>query len=307
MASTAPGARAADPARAGILLGVGAYLIWGVLPLFLRLLADVPPLQIVAHRVLWSLVLLVAGGAVAGRLGGIVAAARVRHVLPILCVTAVLIAINWSIFAWSVSNHHVVETSLGYFINPLLNVLLGLVFLKERLRRAQAAAVALAALGVAVMAATEGARLWISLGVALSFGFYGLLRKVAPVEAFEGLTIETALISPLALAFLLWQGHAGTGAWGTGGATDTLLIASGPLTAAPLLLFAAAARRMRLATLGLLQYIAPTLQLLSGVLLLGERLTTVQLVTFACIWLALILYAIDGVRFARAATPPPRE
>jgi len=293
-----------DPARAGVMLGVGAYLIWGLLPLFLRLLEGVPPIQIVAHRVLWSLALLAAVALMAGKGGEVVAALRRRGVLPVLLASAALIAANWTIYAWAVLNHHVIETSLGYFINPLLNVVLGVIVLKERLRPAQFAAVGVAALGVAIMAVAQGAALWIPLGLAFTFGTYGLLRKMAPVDAFAGLTIESALLAPIAAGVLFWAGQAGQGAWGESTSRDLLLVASGPLTAAPLLLFAAAAKRLRYATLGLLQYIAPTLQFLQGWLLFGERLTTVHLVTFGCIWTGLVLYAIDGIRTARAAPTP---
>jgi chloramphenicol-sensitive protein RarD len=286
------------------MLGAGAYLIWGLLPLFLRLLSGVPPIQIVAHRVLWSLALLALLAVVLGKGGEIVAALKRRGVLPVLLASAALIAANWTIYAWAVLNHHVIETSLGYFINPLFNVVLGVVVLKERLRPAQFVAVGVAALGVAIMAVAQGAALWIPLGLAFSFGTYGLLRKMAPVDAFAGLTIESALLAPIAAGVLVWAGQAGQGAWGESTARDLLLVASGPITAAPLLLFAAAAKRLRYATLGLLQYIAPTLQFLQGWLLFGERLTTVHLITFGCIWTGLILYAIDGIRTARAAPTP---
>lgn len=294
----------ADPARAGVMLGVSAYLMWGLLPLFLKTLVAVPPLQIVAHRVLWSLALLSLVVLLSGRAGAVIAAARRPGVLRVLAVTAVLIAANWSVFAWAVLDHHVIEASLGYFINPLLNVLLAVIVLKERLRPAQMIAVAVAGLGVAVMAVSQGAALWIPLCIAASFSGYGLLRRSAPVDALAGLTIESALLAPVALAFLLWMQGAGQGAWGTSGSLNMLLVLSGPLTAAPLLLFAGAAKRLSFATLGLLQYIAPTLQFLQGWLVFGERLTTVHLITFACIWTGLALYAVDGLRTARAT---PRE
>jgi chloramphenicol-sensitive protein RarD len=293
-----------DTARTGVLLGVSAYLIWGLLPLFLRLLEGVSPVQFVAHRVLWSLALLAIIAVVLGKSGEVIAAVRRPGVLPVLLASATLIAVNWTIYAWAVLNHHVIETSLGYFINPLLNVVLGVIVLKERLRPAQFVAVGVAAVGVAIMAVAQGAALWIPLSVALTFALYGLLRKMAPVDAFAGLTIESVLLAPIAAGVLVWAGQAGQGAWGESTSRDLLLIASGPLTAAPLLLFAAAAKRLRYATLGLLQYIAPTLQFLQGWLLFGERLTSVHLVTFGCIWAGLILYAIDGIRTARAAPPP---
>ena len=293
--------------RGGVLLGASAYLIWGGLPLFLRLLSDTPPLQIVAHRVVWSLLLLGAVALLFGKLGGLATVLRRPRLLGMLCVSAALIATNWTIYAWAVINHHVIETSLGYFINPLLNVILGVVMLKERLRPAQLVAVAIAGAGVAVMGATQGAALWIPLSLAFSFGLYGLVRKIAPVDAFTGLTIESALMAPFAVTLLWWSAQVGEAAWGTSTSRDLLLVASGPITAVPLLLFAAAAKRLRLATLGLLQYIAPTLQFLQGWLLFGETLTTIHLVTFGCIWTGLAIYAADGVRSARAPAPLPPE
>jgi chloramphenicol-sensitive protein RarD len=299
-----PSRLAPDPARAGVLLGVGAYLIWGLLPLFLHLFEGVSPVEIVAHRVLWSLLLLAAVALLSGKTRAIVAALRQPGVLPVLLASSVLIAANWTIYAYAVLNQHVLEASLGYFINPLVNVLLGVIVLKERLRRPQIAAVAVAALGVMVLAVANGASLGIPLGLAFSFGMYGLLRKMSPVDAFAGLTIETALIAPFAAGVLVWAAQGGHAPWGESGTRDLLLIASGPITAAPLLLFAAAAKRLRYATLGVLQYIAPTLQFLQGWLLFGETLTPVHLVTFGCIWAGLALYAIDGLRHARIAPAP---
>jgi chloramphenicol-sensitive protein RarD len=299
-----PSRLAPDPARVGVLLGIGAYLIWGLLPLFLHLFEGVSPVEIVAHRVLWSLLLLAAAASLSGKTRAIVAALRQPGVLPVLLASSVLIAANWTIYAYAVLNQHVLEASLGYFINPLVNVLLGVIVLKERLRRPQIAAVAVAALGVMVLAVANGASLGIPLGLAFSFGLYGLLRKMAPVDAFAGLTIETVLIAPFAAGVLVWAAQGGHAAWGESGTRDLLLIASGPITAAPLLLFAAAAKRLRYATLGVLQYIAPTLQFLQGWLLFGETLTPVHLVTFGCIWAGLALYAIDGLRHARIAPAP---
>jgi chloramphenicol-sensitive protein RarD len=304
---TAPASAAApapDSARIGVMLGVSAYLIWGLLPLFMRLFGAFSPVQFVAHRVLWSLVLLAGVTLLLGKGRGLISAVRRRGVLPVLMASSALIAANWTIYAWAVVNHHILEASLGYFINPLINVVLGMLVLKERLRRAQGVAVGVAALGVAIMAVANGATLGIPLGLAFSFAFYGLLRKMAPVDAFAGLTIETALIAPFAAAYLFWTAQTAEAMWGASGTGNLLLIASGPLTAAPLLLFAAAAKRLRYATLGVLQYIAPTLQFLQGWLLFGETLTPVHVATFGCIWMGLAIYAVDGVRIARAAPAP---
>lgn len=284
--------------RSGLIYGIGAYTAWGILPLYLHLLKDVPPAQVLSHRVLWSLLLLAAIILATRRLGPLLAAARGRTLL-MLTGSAVLIAINWFVYIWAVANAHLVEASLGYFINPLVNVALGTMLLGERLGRIQAAAIALAGLGVLILAGSGGGAIWISLALALSFGFYGLIRKVAAIDALGGLTVETAILAPLALAVLLIASGNGTGAFGTGARIDWLLILAGPVTAAPLLMFAAGARRLRYTTMGLLQFIAPTLQFLEAVLLYREPIRPAQLATFALIWAGCALYAWSSVVAAR--------
>lgn len=286
-------------ARAGLFYGIGAYTLWGLLPLYLHLLTAVPPAQVLANRILWSLLLLLAIVAATRRLRPLVAAARGR-VLAMLVASAVLIGINWFVYIWSVTNAHLVEASLGYFINPLLNVALGMLLLGERLNRLQAAAVAVAALGVAIFAAGGGGALWVSLVLALSFGFYGLIRKVAAIDALGGLTMETLILAPFALVVLVQANQSGTAAFGHDRTLDLLLVLAGPVTAAPLLLFAAGARRLRYTTVGLLQFIAPTLQFLLAVLVYHEPVRTTQLATFALIWLGCGLYAWSSIRAARA-------
>ncbi|MDT8760790.1 EamA family transporter RarD [Sphingomonas psychrotolerans] len=288
-----------SPGAAGLLFGVGAYTLWGVLPLYLHLLRAVPALQVLAHRVLWSLALLAVLIAILGRVRGIVAAARGRTLL-LLVGSALMIAINWIVYIWAVQNGHVLEASLGYFINPLVNVALGFAFLGERLRRLQMAAISIAAIGVIVLAVSGGGALWLSLLLAMSFGLYGLLRKVAAIDALGGLTVETLLLAPFSIALLVHAGQSGTGAFGQSGHLDLLLALAGVVTTAPLLLFAAAARRLPLATLGLLQYIAPSLQFAEAVLLFGEPVHTVHLVAFPLIWTGCALYAFDAVRAVRA-------
>lgn len=285
--------------RTGLLLGVAAYALWGVLPLYLHLLQAVPALQVLAHRVLWSLLLLAGIVVAIRRVRPIAAAARGRTLL-LLTGSAGLIAINWLVYIWAVQNGHVLDASLGYFINPLVNVGLGVAVLGERLRRVQGAAIALAAIGVLLLVAHGGGALWIPLALALSFGGYGLLRKVAAIDALGGLTVETLLLAPASLAVLLWAAHAGTEAFGTSTRIDLLLIAAGAVTATPLLLFAAAARRLPYATMGLLQYIAPTLQFAEAVLLFGEPVLPVHVATFALIWSGCALYAWDSLRVYRA-------
>jgi chloramphenicol-sensitive protein RarD len=276
--------------RTGLILGIGAYTLWGLLPIYLHLLHGVPALQVLAHRVLWSLLLLALVIVVLRRATAIRAAARGRTLL-LLCASAALIAVNWLVYIWSVQNGHVLEASLGYFINPLVNVALGTIVLGERIGRIQKAAVAVAAVGVAVMAGAGGGALWIPLTLALSFGLYGLIRKVAAIDALGGLTVETALLAAPALAVLLLSPEP---VFGRGTQTDVLLVLAGAVTAAPLLMFAAAARRLRYATMGLLQYIAPTLQFLEAVILFREPLRAVHIVTFALIWTGCALYALGS-------------
>ena len=295
-----PSSPASPPARTGVFLGIAAYTLWGLLPLYLRLLEHVPAAQILAHRVLWSAFLLVVVALLFRRLPIIIAAVT-RRTLLLLTATALLIGANWLVYIWAVQNGHVLDASLGYFINPLVNVVLGVVVLGERVRRIQGAAIALAAVGVAIMAVSNGGSIWISLELALTFGFYGLLRKVAAIDALGGLLIETLLLAPFALVLVLMTQADGTAAFGHQGvSTDVLLIIVGALTAAPLLLFAAAARRMPYTALGLLQYIAPTLQFLLAILVFGEHLRPHDLAAFALIWAGLAVYAVDVVRAARA-------
>jgi chloramphenicol-sensitive protein RarD len=293
-----------QPGAAGLAFGVGAYTLWGALPLYLHLLKAVPALQVLAHRVLWSLALLAVLIFVLRRASGIVAAARGRTLL-LLVGSALMIGINWIVYIWAVQNGHVLEASLGYFINPLVNVALGFAFLGERLRRLQTGAIVIAATGVIVLAISGGGALWLSLLLALSFGLYGLLRKVAAIDALGGLTVETLLLAPASIALLLYAGQTGTASFGHSAHLDWLLALAGVVTTAPLLLFAAAARRLPLATLGLLQYIAPSLQFAEAVLLFGEAVHTVHIVTFALIWTGCALYAFDTIRALRAARRPP--
>lgn len=284
--------------RTGLLLGIIAYLCWGLMPLYFKLIASVPASEIVAHRIIWSLLFLLALATLWRRWPAIRAAATGR-VLLTLMLTAVLIATNWLVYIYAVVSGHVLEGSLGYYLNPLFNVLLGVVLLGERLTRAQVFATVLAGAGVAVLAAGAGSGLWISLTLAFSFGLYGFLRKVAPVDSLEGLSIETALLAPVAAGWLFWLQAAGTANFVQGSlATDILLVLGGAVTAIPLLLFTAAARRLPYSTLGFLQYIAPSLQFLLAVLAFGEAFTTAHMICFGAIWTALIIFSIDGWRNA---------
>jgi len=292
--------------RAGLWLGLGAYLLWGVLPLYFKALGHVAPSDIVAHRILWSVIFLAAVLTLWRRWPALRGALAAPKVMLTLAITALLIGGNWLVYIWAVLNGHVLEGSLGYYLNPLVNVLLGVVLLKERLTRPQAFAVLLAAAGVAVLALGAGDGLWISLTLAASFATYGFLRKVAPVKSIEGLSIETLILAPIALGWVLWREEAGSGGFGATLGTDSLLILAGAATAIPLLLFTAAAKRLPYSTLGFLQYIAPSIQFLLAVLVFGEPLTTAHLVCFGAIWTALLIFASEGIRSNRAAAARAR-
>jgi chloramphenicol-sensitive protein RarD len=273
--------------RTGLIAGLGAYCLWGLLPLYLKLLTGIPASDVLANRILWSL-LLIGGIMVFTGGGGRLRAVIVQPRLMLLLVTsAVLIAANWLIYTWAVLNGHVLDTSLGYFINPLISIVFGVVLLGERLARAQWLAVGLATTGVAVIAIANGALPLVSLGVALSFALYGLVRKFAAVDAVTGLLVETIILTPVALGWLLTRPD---GLFGRPAATEALLIAGGALTAVPLLLFGIATRWLKLSTIGLMQYIAPTMVFLLAVFLFGEVLTTSRLFAFGCIWAGLALY-----------------
>lgn len=255
---------------------------------------------------MWSLALLLPLALLIGRRNELRAAIADRRLLLQLSASSALIAVNWLVYVWAVFNGHVLAASLGYFLNPLVNVALGTIVLKERLTRGQGAAVALAAIGVAILAVSAGDGLWISLALALSFGLYGLVRKMAAVESLEGLTIETAILAPFGLVYLGWLAATGDVAFGNGVRISLLLVLAGAVTAAPLLLFAAAARRMRYSTLGLLQYLAPSIQFILGVTVFRESLSTEQLACFGLIWVACGVYAASSLiahRRMQAAEP----
>jgi len=288
-------------------MGLGAYALWGVLPLYFKALVHVRSTEIVAHRILWSLIFLGALATVWKKWPLIRAALANRRVALTLMLTAILIGINWLVYIYAVVSGHVLEGSLGYYLNPLVNVLLGVFLLKEKLSALQKAAVFLAGAGVAILAVGAGGAIWISLTLAASFAVYGFLRKVAPVESLEGLWIETLFLAPLAFAWVLWLTRAGDGAFLDSRLTDLLLILGGALTAIPLLLFTAAAKRLPYSTLGFLQYVAPSLQFLLAVLVFGEPLSTAHIVCFAAIWVALAIFVGEGLRSHRAAAAAAAE
>ena len=282
-------------ASSGFAAAVTAFLIWGLFPLYLKPLAAVPAPEIMAHRIVWCCLLVFGWLAARGELG-LVRAALADPVSRLrLMGSAVLISINWLIYVWAVSNGHVVDASLGYFINPLLNVVLGVVVLQERLNRAQWLAVALAAIGVLYLTVATAHPPWIALALAASFGTYGLIRKVVKVESVPGLATETLLLAPFAVAFLAWCELRGTGELGHASAgVNALLVGSGLITALPLALFAYGARLIPYSTIGIVQYIGPTLQFLIGVFVFHEAFTAERAVGFVMIWAALAIYAADG-------------
>jgi chloramphenicol-sensitive protein RarD len=283
-------------ARRGLLAGFGAYLIWGLLPLYLRQLQGVPASDVLAHRIVWSLVVMAMVVTASAGWPRLRAACGQPRLLAMLLASAVFITCNWLIYTWSILNGHVLDTSLGYFINPLISVVFGVMLLGERLSRPQWLAVGCAAAGVAVLALGHGALPLISLGLALSFALYGLIRKQAQVDAVTGLCIETLVLAPLALGWLLTRP---VGGLQQPAPTLALLMAGGVLTAAPLLLFGIAARRLKLSTLGLMQYLSPSLVFLQGVFLFHEPLDRWQMFAFGCIWTGLAIYSLSLVKIDR--------
>jgi chloramphenicol-sensitive protein RarD len=289
-------------ARAGALYAGTAFLSWGLTPMYWKLLKQVPALELLAHRVAWALVFVAVWMTVRGRWGELRAAVRHPRTLLALAASTTLIAVNWGLFIYAVNTDRVLSTSLGYFINPLVTVLLGLLVLRETLNRWQWLAVALAAVGVAVLTGWVGRLPWLSLGLAFSFALYGLLRKTVAADAVVGLTFETAALTPFAVGYLLLQEQRGVGALGhLGAGIDALLVTAGAVTALPLILFTLGARRLPLSAVGLLQYIAPSCTFLLAVFLYGEPFSTAHGVAFGCIWVALAIYTSDLRRRLRRA------
>jgi len=279
----------------GIWYGIGAYVIWGLFPVYWKWLHHVPAVQLISHRVLWSFLMLFVFILVSRQWNVFRTAALKPRVLRIYLVAAVLIGINWLVYIWAVNAGFIVEASLGYYINPLLNVLMGVLFLHERLRSLQWIPLGLAAVGVLYLTFAYGSLPWIALTLAFSFGAYGLVKKTAPLGSLYGLTLETGLLFLPALLYLLYSDTTGQGAFlHTGAISDVLLVGAGLMTTIPLLMFASAARRIPLSLVGILQYIAPTLQFLLGVLVYGEPFTHTQFIGFGIVWVALILFGAEG-------------
>ena len=284
-------------ANSGLAYALAAFLMWGLFPLYFHVLSDVPSAEVLAHRIVGSAVLLAAWAAYSGDLRRIFDELRNPRRLAFYTVTTILISANWWIFIWAVQIGRTLEASLGYYINPLVNVLLGVIFLAERPSRRQWLAIAIAAGGVIWLVATQGVIPWVSLALALTFGSYALIRKMAGFDAKLGLTIETLLLAPIAVVALVWWGFNGQLAFAhLGLSTDLLLLAAGLITVLPLICFLEAGLRLKLATLGIVQYLTPSMQFLLAIFVFHEHFDSARSITFVCIWLALAIYTADALR-----------
>ena len=282
--------------NSGVLYAIGAYILWGLLPIYWKLLGHVPVFQVLSHRIVWSFLFLGLTIIVSGQWSKYIKAVQNPKVLFIYTLTAILVGLNWFIYVWAVHQGFIIETSLGYFINPLLSVLMGVIFLRERLRLGQWISIAIAGAGVLYLTFAFGSLPWISLSLAVTWASYALLKKLAPLGSLFGLTLETAALIVPALAYLSYGETQGSGVFlHYNVSSDLLLIATGLATSAPLLLFASAVSRIPLSLVGILQYIAPTIQFLIGLLLYQEPFETQRFIGFALIWLALIVFALEGL------------
>ncbi len=279
----------------GIWYAIGAYASWGVFPVYWKLLQHVPAVQLISHRIIWSCVILCGAVTISRQWRAFAKGALTWSACPIYLGAAVLLSINWLVYVWAVNAGFIVETSLGYFINPLISVLLGVVFLREHLRRWQWVAVGLAATGVVYLTFAYGELPWIALTLAFTFGAYGLVKKVAPLGTLQGLTLETGILIVPALLYLLYTDKVGTGAFLHGGAlSNVLMIGAGVVTTVPLLMFTSAARRIPLSLVGIIQFMAPTLQFLIGVVIYGEPFTKSSCIGFSVVWASLAIFWVEG-------------
>lgn len=291
----------------GILNGIAAYALWGFFPLYWKLLQDVPAIQLLGHRIAWSFLLLLIVVLLTRQWNDFRSTLNART-FQIYFIAAILIGINWLTYVWAVNAGFIIETSLGYFINPLLSVLMGVIFLRERLRAMQWIPVTLAALGVAYLTFAYGRPPWIALLLAFTFGFYGLTKKLAPLGSVFGLTLETGILFLPALLYLGWAQSSGYGSFLHLGATaDLLMIGAGVVTTIPLLLFASAAKQIPLSMIGILQYLAPTIQFLIGILIYKEPFDESRLVGFGIVWLALIIFWVESYLANRVPVQPIPE
>lgn len=292
----------------GVLYGIGAYVLWGFFPIYWKFLHGVPALQVIGHRISWSFIFLMFYVVLAGHWHEFRSVAFNKKTVGIYSIAAVLLSFNWLIYVWGVNAGFIVETSLGYFINPLLSVLLGVLFLRERLRPLQWIPVGLAAIGVGYLTFVYGRLPWIALSLAFTFGFYGFVKKLSPLGSLYGLTLETGIVFPIAMIYLAVVGINGTGSFLHEGVfVDVLLIGAGLVTTVPLLMFASAAKQIPLTIVGLLQYIAPTLQFLIGVFLYKESFDQAHFLGFAIVWAALIIFAVESYMANRVPAQPIPE
>ena len=292
----------------GILYGIGAYVLWGFFPIYWKFLHDVPALQVIGHRIGWSFILLALYILLTGQWDAFRSAAFNWRTIGIYSIAGVLLTFNWLIYVWGVNEGFIVETSLGYFINPLLSVSLGVLFLRERLRPMQWVPVGLAAIGVGYLTFVYGRLPWIALSLAFTFGFYGFVKKLSPLGSLHGLTLETGIVFPVALIYLAIVGINGSGAFLHDGTfVDVLLIGAGLVTTVPLLMFASAAKQIPLTVVGLLQYIAPTLQFLIGVFVYKEPFDLAHFIGFAIVWVALVIFAVESYLANRVPAQPIPE
>jgi chloramphenicol-sensitive protein RarD len=282
-----------------VLFAISAYVMWGVAPLYFKQLIQVPALDILMHRIIWSVVLLAFMVLTLNQLGKVREVLRHPKLMAILLIASLLLGGNWGLFIWAVNNNHMLDASLGYYINPLINVALGRLFLAERLRPLQKLAVGIAAVGVTFLVVAHGQLPWIALLLAFSFSIYGLLRKQLPVDAIPGLFLETLVLLPPALVYWWWFASPQGNMFDNTISMNMLLVAAGIVTTAPLLCFTAAAKRIMYSTLGFFQYIGPSLMFLLAVLLYQEELHTGRLLTFALVWTALLLFSVDSLRAYR--------
>ncbi|MCQ0968986.1 EamA family transporter RarD (plasmid) [Paracoccus sp. TK19116] len=291
----------------GLALAVATYGLWGFLPLYMKALQVVPPTQIIVHRVLWSLPIAFAVLWVQHRARDVLQALRQPRLLAMAALTAALISVNWLIYVWAIVNDHALQAALGYYINPLFSIFLGWAMLGERLNRPQVAAIVLAATAVAILTWEAGSLPLVSLGLTFSWGFYAYFKRSLPLGPTQGFTLEVILLMPIALAYLAWVTANGTSAFDDSWTLALLLIGCGPITAVPLLMYATAAKLVRLSTMGVLQYIAPTMIFLTAVLIFGEPFDGAKRIAFPLIWAALVIYSVTLIRQARVRRRTRRE
>lgn len=294
-----------EDSQSGFLFALIAYLLWGFLPLYMKALAHIPPVEVIAHRVVWSLPVALVVLLWLGRTGDLRAALRTPRMLAMGAVTAALISVNWGIYVWAIGSGHALDAALGYYINPLFSIFLGAVLLRERIGRWQAVAIALAVVAVAILTWDAGRLPLVALALTLTWGFYAFLKKWLPIGPNQGFALEVLILTPLALAYMAWLWGAGTGHFLQGvRLDDALLIGCGIVTAGPLMIYANGAKRLRLSTIAIMQYIAPTLIFLTAVFIFHEPFSTVKLAAFALIWAALVVYSLPILAGFRTPKAP---